>query len=526
MRWQPVIAGLNVCGFVLILALSAVSQSPSTTAQADEQTPGVPKFHAESRQVLVEANVWNPGAEKHATNLLSKPGQQVPRGWPTPAGGLTVKDFHVFDNSVEQKINFLKELDFDTRWSYPWWMEPDSHGTWGIYDLWPYWGEDSTATYLIGYAPPSLQPGECRTVSVVVKGHDVDLNRTQYCSPKLAGDLQAEATAAKSQMQALTNSHVRRPTKLSIQVFSFWSSGVLRLLTETPSQSGGSVEPESDYTYVVQVHDAKVPATVQIAADFQWREKEWEANYCFKKNPSVLIYGAVYKANGELETQFKDNISCPNPSVMQSTIGKYAAKHGWFGNTLIPTRFDTQVELRPGDYELRVLVTDGSSIGQAQIPLHVEAFDGHQLAISDIVMAGIVRDASSVPREAASVYPAPIIPTPLVSKGVQFFPSTDNHMSRQAPVSLYFEIYEPLLSSQPAAVSFSVKITDLKTNSLVMNTGPMSAANWVLPGNAVIPVGLKLNIEKLKPGFYRLEVQASDSRGRETEWRTTKFNIQ
>ena len=64
MRWQPVIAGLNVCGLVLILTLSAVAQSPSIAAQADDQTPGIPKFYAQSRQVLLEAEVWEAAPKK------------------------------------------------------------------------------------------------------------------------------------------------------------------------------------------------------------------------------------------------------------------------------------------------------------------------------------------------------------------------------------------------------------------------------------------------------------------------------
>ena len=437
-----------------------------------------------------------------------------------------MKDFHVFDNGVEQRINFLKELDFDTRWSYPWWMEPDSLGTWGTYDSWPYWGEDATATYLVGYAPPSVQPGACRTVSVVVEGHEVDLNRTEYCSSKPTGDLQDEATAAESRMQALANSQGRRPIKTSIRAFSLWSSGVLRLLTEASSQGDGPVEPGSDYTYVVQVHDAKAPAMVQVAVEFDWRRKDWGTADCIKDNPSIQIVGTVYKVDGKVESQFKDRRFCKNPAVMRSTNWKYAAKHGWISRTgLTPTRFYTEVELPAGDYRLRVLVTDESSIGQAEIPLHVEAFDGRQLAISDIVLADIVRDASSVPREAASVYPTPIVPTPLVSKGVQFFPSIDPLVSKHEPLSLYFEIYEPLLETQATPVSFSVIITDLKAHSLVMNTGPMSASKWALPGNVVTPIGLNIDTKKLKPGSYRLEIEASDLAGRKSGWRAANFNI-
>lgn len=248
---------------------------------------------------------------------------------------------------------------------------------------------------------------------------------------------------------------------------------------------------------------------------------------CFKKNTSVHIFGVVYEANGKVETQFEDSFVCLKPAAMQAAPFKWGVKHDWYRCTVrIPTRFDTQVELPPGDYTLRVLVSDGTSVGTGLISLQVEAaFGAHPLAISDVVLGGILRDSSWVPRDAANVYPEPIIPTPLVSRQVQFFPAIDTRVPKHTPVSLYFEIYEPLLETQAEEVSFRVKITNQKTNSLVMDTDLMSAANWMLPGNAVIPIGLKLDVEKLKPGSYRLEVQASDSAGRESAWRQAEFEI-
>ena len=133
MSRQPGVAGLSVCGLVLVFALSAIAQNP-TPVQTDDRAPEAPKFHAESRQVLVEANVWKPGATKHATNLKSKADLQPPKGWPTPAVGLTIKDFHIFDNGLEQRINFFKELDFDAHASGPWLMRYELHGAWGTYD--------------------------------------------------------------------------------------------------------------------------------------------------------------------------------------------------------------------------------------------------------------------------------------------------------------------------------------------------------------------------------------------------------
>ncbi len=70
-----------------------------------------------------------------------------------------------------------------------------------------------------------------------------------------------------------------------------------------------------------------------------------------------------------------------------------------------------------------------------------------------------------------------------------------------------------------------MRISDQKTGTLVMNTEPMSAARWTVPGNAVIPVGLKLHTEELQKGSYRLEVQASDSAGHESAWRQVLFTI-
>lgn len=71
-----------------------------------------------------------------------------------------------------------------------------------------------------------------------------------------------------------------------------------------------------------------------------------------------------------------------------------------------------------------------------------------------------------------------------------------------------------------------MKITDLKRGSVVVDAGPTSAAECVIPGNVVIPVALNVQTDKLQSGQYKLEVQASDSAGRTTEWRMAKFEIQ
>jgi hypothetical protein len=117
------------------------------------------------------------------------------------------------------------------------------------------------------------------------------------------------------------------------------------------------------------------------------------------------------------------------------------------------------------------------------------------------------------------------VPAPLVSKHAQFIPVPEARLRAKSSLPLYFEIYEPLLADRSAEVYFRVRITDLKDDTWVMNAGPTSAAQCVTPGNVVIPIALKFDIGKLQSGPYKIEVQASDSAGRTTEWRMAEFEV-
>ncbi|MGA8877164.1 MAG: hypothetical protein WB555_16625 [Candidatus Korobacteraceae bacterium] len=65
----------------------------------------------------------------------------------------------------------------------------------------------------------------------------------------------------------------------------------------------------------------------------------------------------------------------------------------------------------------------------------------------------------------AWVTPDLLVPAPLVSKKVEF-PIADAQLRKDNPLSVYFEIYEPLLEANKADVSYSVRITELKTGSI------------------------------------------------------------
>ena len=321
-------------------------------------------------------------------------------------------------------------------------------------------------------------------------------------------------------MQEFANSTVPGTIKISVQPLVFWSSGVLSLAMQPQSSKTELGLPGTDFTYIVEVHDSEATATVQIATDFRLLHPLW--NYPCQKSSAVYVLGTVNKPNGELMGQFGDKFQCD--MWLSTPIAKQLSELPG-AKAFIPSKFDTQVDLPPGRYELRVVVSDGKNFGRARAILQVQPLHAEEVTLSDIALNSVVRNASWVLRDATSFTPAPIIPTPLVSKNAQFLPVADTQLSKGTPLSVYFEIYEPLLETNKADVFYSLRITDLKAGALVMNTGPMSAADWVTPGNAVVPIGLKLDLDKFGSSSYRLEVQASDSTGRQSKWQEAHFNV-
>lgn len=534
---QPVVAGLSVCGLVLAVALFAVAQAQSRSAKADDQTPEIPKFYAESRQIIVEAEVWEKTRKKSdhpwiGNEKLRPLEKQIIQQLVPVSRGLEKKDFHIFDNGTEQKINYFKESDFPAfdNTNY-WYMVPSTDGTWGIYDEGPHYGPPE-ASYMIGYVPPPSAPGQCRTLKVVVEGHDVGVNRDRYCvQGSRSGDIEAlagekignrmrEVAQSSKPMHDVAKSSKHESNDVTLHASTLWSSGVLSMARETlPSTDPPAIG--ADFTYVVEVHDSKAPATVQITAGFNlWTT--W--NYPCKNNAALYIFGIAYKENGNVAGQFADTYSCLDAMKRY----EYYRDRQPLGGVYIPLRFDSQLALRPGDYNLACVVTlDGDYFHRAEMPLHVETLDPQRLMVSDLVVAGLMRYAGWVLREATAVNPAPVVPSPLVSKDSQYFPDSDKttHLEKHTPLYLYFEIYEPQIETPGIAVYYQWRITDQKTGSVVMSTEPLGTADWVKPGNVVIPIGLKLETEKLKKGSYSLEVQASDSAGRLSGWRAAKFNV-
>jgi hypothetical protein len=210
--------------------------------------------------------------------------------------------------------------------------------------------------------------------------------------------------------------------------------------------------------------------------------------------------------------------------------------------------YETEEELPPGDYNLRVAIDFGGTRRRAEVPVTVHT-PVKRLAVSGIALSNryfahidIQRIVSSdqagvlaqptVPAETLQYYGLqkdvqhvlPFTLTPLVSKGIEFTPTGDTLFKKKDPLVAYFEVYEPLLTSGGNVhVQFEICIIDAKTGEVKSNTGFRPADGYVNPAKAVIPISQHIEIGELAPGEYQVQVRAKDSSGVTTDWRTTSF---
>jgi hypothetical protein len=115
---------------------------------------------------------------------------------------------------------------------------------------------------------------------------------------------------------------------------------------------------------------------------------------------------------------------------------------------------------------------------------------------------------------------------PLVVKGMQITPSGSNRFKHTDNVVVYTEIYEPLLTSaSPPLVGMAYTILERESNKKLFFTDVQRADDFVQKGNPVIPIGLKVKVNDLKPGSYRLLMQAVDSAKNNAPSRIVDFDI-
>lgn len=505
--------------------VAAQTPKPGITPQ-NFPTQG-PSIRVRSTLVLVPVFVYPVGALERPINAEEKrcvkddlaaffaSSAEQPYLWRECVGrevrDLALGDFQLFQDGKSQKIESVAEES--------WWLSVRDNRTWHVETsdaptgIWSSTDLDHSLEpgspgfyYLLGYAPTDSPEG-CHRIRVEVRREKVRVfARDEFCAEQTPSDLLNGTKMGKKLESELGQ---KRNGKIPL----FLQAGAIR---------GGA-----DQTLV------------DVVLEFPWNQlnHSWEENTATLK-ATIGILGAVYTKDGKLVARFSDllwpsywptivrgeeNLDMMialgvDPGIATSELTR--RDPGW-----LPSRYETQFALAPGEYDLRVVLSDGSKVGRAEAPLTIENNDVHSLALGSVFLGNRFRDAHVAAVEAAAANLAPEY-VPLVSKGVRVTPAGETDFIPDGSVFAYFEIYEPELAVEPPPqIQAHLRVIDAKNRLTVKDYPTVDATPYTQPGSTIIPVAREIPISTLRKGEYRLEVQASDSAGRTTPWRVVNFTI-
>jgi hypothetical protein len=464
------------------------------------QTGSSPRIKVESPEVVLPIKVIR---ETKSTGAVEGSNGEPQLGWvlhSTEVTGLSAKSVHIFDDGVETKIqhfsvekvagwevrdNVSRHFDYScTPRSI--WAGPD------IMDKSTF--DDSRLhTYLVTYVPRPSPMGSCHQIAVKVDHkHTTIFAPNQYCNTKNPLSDPLKDTELGNRLMAYANSTQGGSLSLSLQVVPFAASA----------------------------DTARINLSAEMPAKLL--NRHWDGIHLIA---SIAIVGLIFDSNGTLVARFSDAACAPAEEsigyqgpLLPPTWAKEQDEHA-----TIPSGYQTQVDLGPGDYHVELLITDGEKFGRAAASLTVKDFTKELLAISGIALCK--RYHKPLPDERGPTRAPQYVP--LMFDDQEFTPAGNTHFKKGEQLFTYVEIYGSEIQTAGAAkIYLEIKVTDEKTNELKIGTGARLVDSPMRPENLAIPVVWDMEVAKLPPGAYRLEVQASDSAGNKTPWRSTSFTVE
>jgi VWFA-related protein len=340
-------------------------------------------------------------------------------------------------------------------------------------------GREQNEFYILGYVPGDTPEGSCHTLKVKLNRGGMNVrSRSGYCNTRSVNVLEGKP------LEKQLESHATGSQAGSIH-------GVL----------------QAPYFYTAP-ETARVNLAMEIPADtFQFNKEKG------KYHANLNVLGIAYKPDGTIGARFSD------------TVNMDLEKDEWKEFTKLPYHYENQFDATPGAYKLTVVLSaGGDAFGKFESPLAIDSYDGKHFSLSGVALTNSAQRLNDIPTGLDSVLLEDR--TPLVVKGMQIVPSGSNRFKHTDNVALYTEIYEPqLTSTTPPIVAVAYRIFERSTNKEVFFTNIIRADDFIQKGNPVIPVGMKVKVDDLKPGSYRLVMQAVDSLKNHAPDRTVDFDI-
>ena len=340
---------------------------------------------------------------------------------------------------------------------------------------------DGNEYYLLGYKPEDSEEGKCHALKVKVdRGGTMVRARTGYCNVPPQDLL--SGNPIEKELEKRADGPV--------------SGG-----------SGGSMQAPFFYT---SPNRARVNFAMDIPPQVIKSSKLKK-----KIHAEVNILGVARGSDGKAAARFSDTVKFD-----------FDDKKEFEEFLKQPIHYENQFSIAPGKYTLSLAFESGKDFGKLETPLVVDAWDGKHFSMSGLALSTDMHRVSDV----TAGIDADLLAdrTPLIAQGVEIDPSGTKRLKKSGIGVLYAEIYEPLLTGATAPrMGVQLRVLDAKTGVSKFDTGLFAAP---APENAqaknpVVPIGIRLPIDKLPTGSYRVELTAKDSAGQSAS-RSSEFEIE
>ena len=343
-------------------------------------------------------------------------------------------------------------------------------------------GKELHEHYVLGYEPDDSEEGSCHTLQVKVGRSGTSVRaRTGYCNVK-PRDLLAGNPIEKT-LEARAASAQAGNVAASMQLPFFYTG------TNT--------------------------ARVNVAMDFPVDSLKFSKEKG-KFRAEMNILGIASTKEGTVGARFSDTVKLEFQDKKQ--MEAFQEK---------PYHYENQFEIASGQYKLKVVLgTSSDSFGKLELPLTVDPYDSKNFGLSGIALSKEFYRASDM----GNSLDVELISDrkPLIAQGMQIIPSGSTTFKSTQNAVFFMELYEPLIAvpdrKDPVEVGVAVKIFDRKSNEKKVDTGWIRIPVQEKETNPVLPVGMKLPVNGLPAGGYRLEISGLDKGGKPIT-RTAEFEI-
>jgi len=334
--------------------------------------------------------------------------------------------------------------------------------------------------YLLGYTPPESAEGSCHFLKVKLDRPGTSVRfRSGYCNVKPTDVL------------------LGNPVEKDLEN---------RVAGSAPGVPGASMQAPFFYS---STNTARVDVALSIPTESIKFEKAKG-----KFHADVNILAIAYRPDGTVAARFSDNkkLEVDGKKELQAFNER-------------PYYYDGQFDIASGEYTLKAAFSSGgASFGKVEIPLTIDPYDSKQFGLSSLALSKDLHRAADVGSDLDAVLLEGR--TPLVAQGYQFMPAAAYRFKTTDRAALYAEVYEPHAADKtPPIVGIQLRVLDRKTQQEKQDSGLIGVSSEIRAGNPVIPVGLKLPLDKLTPGAYRAEVKAMDALGN-SKTRVADFDVE